>query len=188
VLATPPAEAVRIAGAMLTTAEREALLGIRHHAALALAVALRRPLGPHAELVRVPAAERSPLATALLEPGAGGGRAPDGRGLAVLRATGAWSAAAAGLPTRPSRRSCSTLGADPARLRSAALLPRAEAAACAPRFDVGHYRTIARLERSGLAPPRGAARHLAGDYLVDRPAGAVALGPARSKAVTADLA
>lgn len=192
VLATPPTEAVRIAGAMLTTAEREALRGIRHHAALALAVALRRPLGPHAEFVRVPAAERSPLATALLEPGAGGGRAPDGRGLAVLRATGAWSAAAAELPDETVEKELlDAWEAIRPGLRSAALFTRVLRLPNAlPRFDVGHYRTLARLE--GLWPElRRAGRriHLAGDYLLDPSwSGAAASGRRVARAVAADLA
>jgi protoporphyrinogen oxidase len=192
VLATPPSEAVRIAGGLLEAAERDALLGVRYQPALAVAVALRRPLGPHAELVRVPAAERSPLATALLEPGAGGGRAPDGRGLAVLRATGAWSAAAEGLPDETVEKELLDAWEQiRPGLRSAALFTRVlRLPQALPRFDVGHYRTIARLEALWPELRRAGRRvHLAGDYLVDPSwSGAAASGRRVAKAVAADLA
>jgi oxygen-dependent protoporphyrinogen oxidase len=165
---------------------------VRYAPAVALAVALRRPLGPHAELVRFPRAEGSPLATALLEPGAGGGRAPDGRGLAVLRATGEWSASAIDLPDETVEKEL--LGAfDPIRpgLRSAALFSRVLRVRDAlPRFDVGCYRAIARLEGLG-SELRAAGRriYLAGDYLVDPSwRGALASGQRAARAVAADLA
>src|SRR5262245_15413286 len=191
VLAVPAPQAVPIASGVLAAAERDALAGVRYAPALALAVALRRPLGPHAELVRFPHAESSPLGTVLVEPGAGGGRAPDGRGLAVLRATGAFGASAIDLPdetvekelldafewVRPGVRSAA-LFARVLRLREAL-----------PRFDVGHYRAIARLERL-WAEFRAAGRRLycAGDYLVDPSfAGALASGQRAARAVAADL-
>jgi protoporphyrinogen oxidase len=192
VLATPAGESARIASELLCAAERDALAGVRYAPALALGVALRRPLAPHAELVRFPHAEGAPLETALLEPGAGGGRAPDGRGLAQLRATADFGASAIGLPDETVEKEL--LGAfESVRpgLRSAALFTRVRRLRAAlPRFDVGHYRTIARLERVG-AELRAAGRrlYLAGDYLVDPSfAGALASGQRAAAAVAADLA
>ncbi len=192
VLATPAPEAARLAAGILTLAEREALVGVAYAQAVTLAVALRRPLGPHPELVRFPPAEGSPLATVLLEPGAGGSRAPDGRGLATLRATAAWSAAAAGLPDDTVEKELA-FAFERIRpgLRSAALFSRVlRLDRALPLFGVGHYRTIARLE--GLcAELRASGRrlYLAGDYLVDPSwAGALASGQRVARAVCSDLA
>jgi len=192
VLATPASHAVELAPTVLTLAEREALGGVEYAPAVTLAVALRRPLGPHPELVRFPHAEGSPLETVLLEPGAGGSRAPDGRGLATLRATAAWSASAAGLPddTIEKELLLAFEGIRPG-LRSAALFTRVlREDRALPRFGVGHYRKIARLE--GLwAELRASGRrvYLAGDYLVDPSwAGALASGQRVASAIGADLA
>jgi protoporphyrinogen oxidase len=200
VLATAAPETARIASGILIAAERDALAGVRHAPSLAVAVALRRPLGPHAELVRFPRSEGSPLETALLEPGAGGGRAPDGRGLAVLRASAAFAASAEELPDDTVEKEL--LGAfEEIRpgLRSAALFARVlRLRRALPRFDVGHYRAIARLEDL-WARLRASGRrlYLAGDYLVDpswsggggpRAPAAPARAPPAARAVAADLA
>jgi protoporphyrinogen oxidase len=192
VLATSAPDAASLAPGILTLAEREALGAVAYSPAVTLAVALRRPLGPHPELVRFPHAEGSPLDTVLLEPGAGGSRAPDGRGLATLRATAAWSAAASGLPddTVEKELVLAFEGIRPG-LRSAALFSRVlREERALPRFGVGHYRTIARLERL-WAELRASGRrvYVAGDYLVDPSwAGALASGQRVARAVQADLA
>ena len=192
VLATPAGEAARLAPGLFTAAESEVLRGQGYVPAVALAVALRRPLGAHAEWVRFPRAEGSPLETALLEPGAGGGRAPDGRGLAVLRATGAWSAAACDLPDETVEKEL--LGAfewiRPGLGRAALFSRVLRLPQALPRFDVGHYRRIARLHAIS-AELRAAGRRLyaAGDYLVDPSwSGALASGRRVARAVAADLA
>jgi protoporphyrinogen oxidase len=192
VIATTAPQAALLAPTVLTLAEREALGGVAYAPAVTLAVALRRSLGPHPELVRLPHVEGSPLETVLLEPGAGGSRAPDGRGLATLRAPAAWSASAAGLPDETVEKELvhAFEGIRPG-LRSAALFTRVLREEYAlPRFSVGHYRKIARLE--GLwAELRASGRrvYLAGDYLVDPSwAGALASGQRVARAVRADLA
>jgi protoporphyrinogen oxidase len=192
VLATSAPDAARLAPSILTLAEREALGAVAYASAVTLAVALRRPLGPHPELVRFPHAEGSPLETVLLEPGAGGSRAPDGRGLATLRATAAWSAAASSLPddTVEKELVLAFEGIRPG-LRSAALFSRVlREERALPRFGVGHYRTIARLERLwDELRASGRRVYLAGDYLVDPSwAGALASGQRVARAVRADLA
>jgi len=192
VVATSAPEAARIAADLLTAAERELLAGIRYAPALALALALRRPLGPHAELVRFPHAEGSPLETVLLEPGAGGGRAPDGRGLAVLRATGAFGASTLDLPDETVEKELlDAFESVRPGMRSATLFGRVlRVREALPRFDVGHYRAIARLERLGSELRLAGRRlYLAGDYLVDPSfAGALASGQRAARAVAADLA
>jgi oxygen-dependent protoporphyrinogen oxidase len=191
VLATPAPESARIAAGLLTAAERDALAGVRYAPALAVAVALRRPLGPHAELVRFPPVEGSPLGSALLEPGAGGGRAPDARGLAVLRASAAWSASARGLADETVEKELLDAfeGIRPG-LRAAALFTRVlRVSRALPRFEVGRYRTLARLESLWAELRRGGRRlYVAGDYLVDPSwAGALASGRRVARAVAADL-
>jgi protoporphyrinogen oxidase len=191
VLAMPAPESARVAADLLCTAERDALAGVRYAPAVALGAALRRPLAPRAELVRFPHAEGSPLETALLEPGAGGGRAPDGRGLALLRATASFGTSAIELPDETIEKEL--VGAFESirpGLRSAALFTRVRRLPIAlPRFDVGHYRTIARLERLGCELRASGRRlYLAGDYLVDPSfGGALASGRRAAAAVTADL-
>jgi protoporphyrinogen oxidase len=112
--------------------------------------------------------------------------------MATLRATAAWSASAAGLPDETVEKELvhAFEGIRPG-LRSAALFTRVLREEYAlPRFSVGHYRKIARLE--GLwAELRASGRrvYLAGDYLVDPSwAGALASGQRVARAVRADLA
>jgi protoporphyrinogen oxidase len=192
VVATPAPEAARIASGLLLAAERDALERVRYASSLAVAVALRRPLGPHAELVRFPRGEDSTLESALLEPGAGGGRAPDGRGLAVLRASAGFAASVEELPDDTVEKEL--VGAfEEVRpgLRSAALFSRVlRLRQALPRFDVGHYRAVARLEELGARLRSWGRRlYLAGDYLVDPSwSGAVAAGERAARAAAADLA
>jgi protoporphyrinogen oxidase len=141
--------------------------------------------------VRVPAAERSPLATALLEPGAGRRARPDGRGLACCERR-RLGAAAEGLPDETVEKELLDAGEQiRPGLRSAALFTRVlRLPQALPRFDVGHYRTIARLEALWPELRRAGRRvHLAGDYLVDPSwSGAAASGRRVAAAVAADLA
>ena len=65
---------------------------VRYAPGLSLAVALRRPFHSHPQQIQFPHREGWPLESVLLEPGVEGGRVPEGRGLALLRATGRWSA------------------------------------------------------------------------------------------------
>jgi protoporphyrinogen oxidase len=129
--------------------------------------------------------------SALLEPGAGGGRAPDGRGLAVLRATPAWSASARGLPDETVEKELlDAFEWIRPGLRSAALFTRVlRVSRALPRFEVGSYRALARLESLWAELRRAGRRlYLAGDYLVDPSwAGALASGRRVAGAVAADL-
>ena len=128
----------------------------------------------------------------LLEPGVHGGRVPDGRGLALLRATSSWSEACFDLPDETL---CKELLAAFARFHpgahSAVLfrhLFRVQAAQ--PRFEVGHYRRIARLESVARElRQEGRRLYLAGDYLVDPSLeGALASAQRVADAVAHDLA
>jgi oxygen-dependent protoporphyrinogen oxidase len=170
VVATSAPEAARLTAPALVAAERDGLAEVRYQPALSLAVALRRPFFPHPQHIQVPHTEGSPLEIVLLEPGVRGGRVPDGRGLALLRATGAWSGAYFDAPEETVRKELLDAfarirpGAESAVLFSK--LHRVERAL--PRFDVGRYRQIARFERVQRELRREGRRlYFAGDYLMD---------------------
>jgi protoporphyrinogen oxidase len=120
-----------------------------------------------------------------------GGRAPAGRGLAIVRSRGAF--AEGGLATPPEALQKELLDAFGKICRGAqravgfAQLFRHDHAT--PRFDVGRYRDIARFERV-QTDRRGTGRRLyfAGDYLVDPSwEGAIISAERAAAAVEADL-
>jgi oxygen-dependent protoporphyrinogen oxidase len=191
VVATSAAEAGRVAGPVLLTAERDLLGRVRYADVLVLALGLRRPLHPHPLLVSVPRDEGSPLEAALLEPGVAGGRVPAGRGLALLRAGADWVGRSAGLPDETASKELldAFAGFQPGA-RSAVLFSRLLRQPHAhPCFDVGCYRDLARFAAL-QAELRGAGRrvYFANDYLVD-PSWEGALVSARcaAEALEADL-
>jgi protoporphyrinogen oxidase len=192
VVATSAADAACLADPVLVTAEREALAGVRYRPAISVAVGMRRPFSSQPQHIRIPHTEASPLESVLLEPGMRGSRVPDGRGLALLRATGTWSEANFGAPEEALRKEL--LGA------FAHIHPGAESGVlfarlyrverAVPRFDVGHYRRIAGFERvKGELRREGRRLYFAGDYLMD-PSVEGALGSAHraAAAVAEDLA
>jgi oxygen-dependent protoporphyrinogen oxidase len=191
VVATSAPEAARLAAPVLVAAERDGLAEVRYQPALSLAVGLRRPFFPHPQHIQVPHTEGLPLESVLLEPGVPGGRVPDGRGLALLRATGAWSEA---YFDAPEETVCKELlgafaricpGAESAVLFSK--LHRVESAL--PRFGVGRYRQIARFDHVQRELRREGRRlYFAGDYLMDPTLeGALASAQRAAAAVAEDL-
>jgi protoporphyrinogen oxidase len=192
VVATSAADAARLAAPVLVTAERDGLAAVRYRPAVSLAVGMRRPFFSQPQHIRIPRTEASPLESVLLEPGIRGGRVPDGRGLAVLRATGAWSEASFSAPEETLRKEL--LGAF-ARIHpgaeSAVLFARLfRAERAVPRFDVGRYRGIACFERVQRELRREGRRlYFAGDYLMDPSVeGALASAGRAAAAVAEDLA
>jgi protoporphyrinogen oxidase len=190
VLALPPREALEVAGGILLPAERDVLRARRAVPALGLVLGLESPLARRGTRIRVPRREGLPFRVVALEPGAPGGRLPEGRGLAILL------------------RAC----ADPRELDAAdeplaslwiasldAILPGASARvawarvhrweSAFPRFDVGDCRAIARLRRvEADQRARGRRLHLAGDHLVAPSLeGAVASGLRAATSLAADL-
>jgi oxygen-dependent protoporphyrinogen oxidase len=169
VVATSASEAATLAGLELSLAERDAFAKVRYTPALSLAIALRRPFYAHPQYIQFPRSEESPLDAALLESGVAGGRIPEGRGLATLHATGAWSQAHFEAPDDAVRKELSdAFGRVVPRIHGAELFseilrdPRA-----APRFDVGRYRDIADFTRIQLdRRQQGRRIYFAGDYLM----------------------
>jgi oxygen-dependent protoporphyrinogen oxidase len=192
VLATSAAEARAVAAPLLTWAEREGLSAVRYTPALVVAAALCRPPAARSRHVLVPAVERSPLASLLLEPGVAGGRAPAGRGLALLRARASFSEANFEAPSDAVEKELleafQRLCPDLARSVEFTRVLRVERAY--PRFDVGRYREIDRFQRVQL-DRRSAGRRLyfAGDYLV-HPSfeGAIVSAQRAAEAVQCDFA
>jgi protoporphyrinogen oxidase len=192
ILATPAAEALRLAGPLLSAAERDVLENVRYTPAISVIAALRRPLSAHPRQILVPRSARSPLEVALLEPGVPGGRVPQGRGLASLRARGAFGAARFDAPVAALEKELLDAfdALWPGALRAVEFSHCFRVQRAAPRFDVGRYRDLARFRRA-LAQGRRAGRRLyfAGDYLIHpSPEGAVVSAQRAAAAVTRDLA
>ncbi len=170
VLAVPAPDASRLAARHLTTGEREVLERTRYAPAVSLTVATVRPLSAHAQEIRVPHAEGSPLESALIEPGLPGGRVPDGYGAVTLRATAAFGRAALRLPDEAVEKELlDAFEHFEPRVRGRVEWSRVlRVPQALPRFDVGHYRDLARLariEKGRLA--EGGRLVLAGDYRMD---------------------
>ena len=180
VVATPAPLAARLADSFLSGPERRFLSGVRYAPSLGVAAALCRPLVARARHVLVSPALGSPLASALVEPGYRGGAAPPGRGLAVLRAGGAFASAHLDTPSESLEKELLAAfdGLWPGVGRSVDFARVFRRRFGAPRFDVGAYRALARFRRV-RSQRRREARGLcfAGDYLVaPSPEGAVRSG------------
>lgn len=167
VLATPAAEAARLAAPLLEHAEHADLAGGRTAEATVLAVGLERALVGRCTRIRVPRREGWPVDVVHVE--AGGARAPEGAELAVLVAGPA--------ATRVRRAVSDDVLAKELLGLLQRLVPGASGAARTtaleriehawPRFDVGRVRAIARLRRIGAARrAEGRRLYLAGDHLV----------------------
>lgn len=191
VLAVPAHEALRIAAPLLSPAERDGLAGVRYAPALTVAAALCRPPADRPVRLLVPQSESSPIACAVLEAGMAGARAPEGLGLALVRATPGCAAARMAAPDEAVAKEL--LGAldelRPGLQRSVEFTRVLRLPAAAPRFDVGRYRAIARFLRVQRdLRARGRRLYFAGDYLVDPSfEGAVVAGERAAEAVCEDL-
>ena len=169
VLAVPAPEALRIAGPLLSPAERDGLAAVRYAPGLTVAAALCRAPGPRPLRILVPRAEGSPIACATLEAGLPSSRAPEGLGLALVRATPGFAAAAQGAPAEAVAKEL--LGAldalRPGIQRAVEFSEVLRSPQASPRFDVGRYREIARFQRVQRDLRDGGRRlYFAGDYLV----------------------
>lgn len=169
VLAVPAPEALRLAEPLLSPAERDGLAGVRYAPGITVVAALCRAPESRPLRVLVPRSEESPLECATLEPGLPATRAPEGLGLALLRATPAFAAANLDAPAEAVEKEL--LGAldalRPGVARAVEFTKVLRTARAAPRFDVGRYRQIARFGRVQRDRRAGGRRlYFAGDYLV----------------------
>ncbi len=181
VIATSAGEAARIAGSMLSSAERDFFGAVTYGPSVTLAAALARAPSGIPQLVRVPHVEGLPVESMLVEPGIAGGRAPMGCGLITLRATERFAHANESASDEVLEKSL--LGCvehlfpmSTESVRFTRLDRRSESI---PRFDVGVYRALdrfRRVERDRRALSRRL--YFAGDYLI---------GPRAEDAVVAGL-
>jgi len=189
VLAVPAAEAVRIGGPVLTSAEQDFLAAARYDSAIAWSGAVRRLPVSEATRARVPRGAGSPFSVLALEPAGGseGERRPPGRITAIAREP--WCRAHLDAPDDALEKE---LAAEVARITPAAAdTPGAlfRFRSAWPRFDVGRYRALARF-RAVQDDRRHARRRLyfAGDYLAAPTLeGAVASGLRAAEDALADL-
>jgi protoporphyrinogen oxidase len=137
--------------------------------ALTVAAALCRIPGARPTRVLVPRTEASPIECATLEPGLPGSRAPEGLGIAQVRATARYAAAHFDAADEVvAKELVSALDALRPGLQRAVEFTRVlRVQHGAPRFDVGRYRAIARWQRvQDDLCARGRRLYVAGDYLV----------------------
>ena len=149
VLATDAAEALHVAAPLISAAEREFLAGVRYLPSVAVAAALCRPLDPRPLEIWVPRSSGSALETLLLEPGLASGRVPKERGFAWLRATPRAAVSLRDLTDGAVEKELLGALAEiwPGAQRVVDFSRTFRSARGAPRFDVGHYRALARFEQ-----------------------------------------
>lgn len=192
VVATPARVVRRIAEPVLSTAEKNFFDGVRMDPGITVVAALCRAPGPRPERVLVPRSEGSPLECAVLEPGSGANRAPEGCGLGTLRAVPEFAASHMDASDEVIEKAL--VGALdsllPGIARAIEFVRVARMPEAAPRFDVGSFRQIDRFERVQRDLRASGRRvYFAGDYLVHPTfEGAVVSGERAAAAVLEDLA
>ena len=169
VLAVPAPEALRLGGSLLSSSERDGLVGVRYAPGITLAAALCRSPSLRPLRILVPRDEASPIECAILESGYPASRVPEGLGLALVRATPRYASAHQGTPAEAVVKEL--LGAlealRPGVERAVEFTRVLRLSRMAPRFDVGRYREIARFLRvQDDRRATGRRLYFAGDYLV----------------------
>ncbi len=190
-IATPAAEALRIAQSLLSSAERDALGAVRVDAAISWSGSARPLPVSVPTRIRIPRAVGSPLSLLAFEPSGDRGPADVGRGRVTALAREPWSAAHLGEPDgvvaaeliEASAR-CVPGGLEVSGDGVVTRFPGAW-----PRFEVGAFRRLASL-RAVQADRRAAGRRLyfAGDWLAAPSLdGAAASGQRAAADLLADL-
>ena len=169
VVATSGAEAHRLAGDLETPAERDFFSALQTESEITLALALSAPPSGLPQRIRFPQAEGAPFDCVLAEPGGAGTRAPQGKGLAVIRATERFTRShAAATDDVVVKGLVSGFGRflpNAAAGIEHTVLHRREGARV--RFDVGAYRALAQFRRvQEDRRSEGRRLYFAGDYLI----------------------
>ena len=169
VMATGACKAGELAATCISPVERDFLGGVQERPAITLAIALNGVPSRLARLVRVPGDAQSSIEEILLEPGMEGGRAPQGCGIATVKATEAfaqkhWDGAAEAVE-KILLEDFQGIFPDLSMTFRQARIEQREAAI--PAFDVGAYRELARFRRAQVDhQERGRRLYFAGDYLI----------------------
>ena len=169
VVATSPEAAGQIAAPVLVPAERDYFARYRGGPSMSLVLALSAPLAHYAKFVRVPKVEASTIECYLSECGAADGRAPDGKGLVMIRANERFASANSSAADDVVEKSLlASFSRFHPEVRDRVLFTRLRRTQTGnPNFHVGAYRELARLAR--VQEDRGAAGrriYFAGDYLI----------------------
>ena len=169
VLATGPEAAARLGSPCLSPVERDFLGGVQERPAVTLSIALNGVPSRLARLIRLPRDAQSSIEELLLEPGMEGGRAPQGCGIATLKATEEFARknwdADPEMVEEVLLAQFQSLFPDLGMTFRQAHLEQRESAV--PAFDVGAYRALARFRRA-QSDHRELGRRLyfAADYLI----------------------
>ena len=190
VIAVGASEAARIAGPLLTPAERDFFGAVEERPVVTLAVALE---GVHSGLpqeIRLPRREDSAIASIVVEPGQSGGRAPEGRSQLVIRARDAfaarWRETASDVVAKNLLSSLELAMPGIGERVLTTHVGRANQAF----FGVGHYRELANFDRVQRdRRSLGRRVYYAGDYLVGPTfESATRAGQRAAEALLSDLA
>ena len=144
VVALPAREAVRVAGSLVTTAERDYFAQVRERTVLCLAVAVDAVAEGVPQEIRFPRGDASPLASFVVEPGQLLGRAPEGQSQVVALVRDAVSEKAAGEADDVVTKSCLRALARVRPGIEEGVLETRLSRSRVPFFEVGSYRRLAR--------------------------------------------
>jgi len=167
IVATGPAEALRLADAELSWPEDDFFAASTATAGICVVMGIERSLCAEPRMVQVPHVEGSPLESIWIEPGRAAGRAPKGKTLVRLLANDAWARAHMGAADEVvSKELLAAARVDMGLAGECAFVEVLRTPRAFPRFEVGRYRALARFQ-SVQADRRSQGRRLyfAGDYL-----------------------
>ncbi|MAG32934.1 MAG: hypothetical protein CL908_18815, partial [Deltaproteobacteria bacterium] len=147
VVALGPAPAARVAGSLLTPAERDYFGALRERHSVALSVAVEGVEGGLPQEIRIPRREASVISSIVVEPGQLGGRVPEGRSQVVLLARDAFAQGGCDMPDDALMKSLLDGLAGVLPGIGERILATHLGRARVPFFAVGHYRLLANFQR-----------------------------------------
>ena len=159
-----------LAGLWIRPIRTEPSISVAGRPAIVLTAGIDGEHAPGPRLIQCPRSEGIPIDTLLVEPGAAGGRAPEGAALAQLRTASSWALAHLEAPQETLEKECLGLLERVApQFRGRVRFARVDRFARAvPAFGVGDYRRLERFLRVQSDRRRAGRRiYFAGDYLAD---------------------
>ena len=168
-IATSAEEAHRLMGRLKTPAERDYFESLRTESELILSLGLSAPPTGLPQRIRFPQSESSPFDCVVLEPGSSNGRAPQGRGLAVIRAAEHFTQTHASTADDVVEKGLIS-GLERFLPQAAVGIEHAvlhRTTGSRTRFDVGAYRALAQFRKvQEDRRAQGRRVYYAGDYLI----------------------